>query len=95
MLGHGNKDVFTPTPWLLRRDNGLAPEKKTRLLLLDHKVFQSARLYYFTYRWRLHETKVSNDSEKPVREIFDFNPRASLDVRYAIGNNCEHNIALV
>ena len=48
MLGHGNKEAFTPThhPWLLRRDDGLATEKKTRLLLLDHKVFQSARLLY-------------------------------------------------
>jgi hypothetical protein len=97
MLGHGNKEVFAPTrhAWLLRRDNGFTPEKKTRLLLLDHKVFQSARLYYFTYRWRLHETKVSNDSEKPMRKIFDFDTRASLDVWYAIGNDCEYNIALV
>ena len=96
-MAHGDKEVFTPTrhPRFSRGNNCLATQKETSLVLLDHKVLQSAGLYDIADRRRLHETKVSDDSEKTVREIFNFNARIFLDVRYAVGDDREHNIALV
>jgi hypothetical protein len=54
VMAHGDKEVFTPTrhPWFSRGNNCLATQKETSLVLLDHKVFQSARLYDFPYRER-------------------------------------------
>ena len=97
MLGHGNKEMFAPTrhPRFCGGNNCLATQKETSLVLFDHKVLQSAGFYDIADRRRLHETKVSDNSEKTVREIFNFNARVFLDVRYAVGDDCEHNIALV
>ena len=75
MTAHCHEEVLTPPchPGLPRADDCLAPEKETRFLLLDHKVFHRTTFDDFAYCGCFHKAEVGDDSEKTVRQIFDLN----------------------
>src|SRR6478736_4414532 len=96
-MAHCHKEVLTPPRHtrLPRADDCLAPQKETRFQLLDHKVFHRATFDDLAYCGCFHKAKVSDDSKKAVSKIFDLNAGIFGNIWDAVGEDCEHNVALM